>query len=150
MGLSRRILILRGRGGLRKRPQDIASSKALQSARVLIAQKVEHTPMSPNFSRDGRFALLTTSCPDQIHPVIATQWYILFGAFTGGSLDPKVREEFCRIGLKILERPVADAKRGRQRVMNRKIHWTSSSLRLQRKSKTYDIHRQYYRINRTI
>jgi len=58
-----------------KVPRDIASSKGLHAARALIAQKVEqytHTP--PKFSRDGRFALLTINCPDQIHPVIATRW----------------------------------------------------------------------------
>ena len=59
-----------------KRPQDIATSKGLHSARALIAQKVEqHTHTPPQFSRDGRFALLTISCSDQIHPVIATRWY---------------------------------------------------------------------------
>ena len=59
-----------------KRPQDIAISKGLHSARALIAQKVEqHTHTPPKFSRDGRFALLTISCSDQIHPVIATRWY---------------------------------------------------------------------------
>jgi hypothetical protein len=58
-----------------KRPQDVASSRGLHAARALIAQKVEqHTHTPPKFSKDGRFALLTISSPDQIHPVIATRW----------------------------------------------------------------------------
>jgi len=58
-----------------KRPQDVASSEGLHAARKLIAQKVEqHTHTPPKFSKDGRFALLTINCPDQIHPVIATRW----------------------------------------------------------------------------
>src|SRR5277367_183225 len=58
-----------------KRPQDIAATKELHTARALIAQKVEqHTHTPPKFSKDGRFALLTISCSDQIHPVIATRW----------------------------------------------------------------------------
>ena len=58
-----------------KTPKDVASSKGLHAARALIAQKVEqHTHTPPKFSKDGRFALLTISCADQIHPVIATRW----------------------------------------------------------------------------
>jgi hypothetical protein len=58
-----------------KRPQDVAATRELNAARALIAQKVEqHTHTPPKFSKDGRFALLTISCSDQIHPVIATRW----------------------------------------------------------------------------
>jgi hypothetical protein len=58
-----------------KVPKDIATSKGLHAARALIAQKVEqHTHTPPKFSKDGRFALLTISCADQIHPIIATRW----------------------------------------------------------------------------
>lgn len=60
-----------------KVPKDVASSKGLHAARALIAQKVEqHTHTPPKFSKDGRFALLTIDCPDQIHPVIATRWLV--------------------------------------------------------------------------
>jgi hypothetical protein len=87
-----------------KTPRDVASSRGLHAARALIAQKVEqHTHTPPKFSKDGRFALLTISCPDQIHPVIATRWYSdSNGCFNGVGLVISSRQNWRPSGSRIL------------------------------------------------
>jgi len=58
-----------------KDPKEILHNRRLALARQEINEEVEkrtHTP--PNFSKDGKIAVLKIESQAQVHPVIATRW----------------------------------------------------------------------------
>ena len=56
-------------------PQEISSNTVFLAARARVNTEVERcTHVAPQFSKDGRVALLRIHSGYQVHPVIATRW----------------------------------------------------------------------------